>query len=650
MDAAGQSHANGFSRPGARPDPVSLDVVRVALDRILASSTLRHTDRLRRFLRFVVERTLDGHGDGLKEYVLGVEVFDRPQSFDPRVDPVVRVEARRLRFKLRDYYEGEGRGDPVVIDLPKGSYVPAFRPRPPAVDPAAQPAAAPARTEGALPFSSVRRVFSRPMAMMGTAALLVLAAVGVYVTMTSGFWRTVDVPTVAVLPFESISADADNEHFCFGMVEELTTALAQVEGLRVVARTSASQFTRGMDVTQIGRRLQANLLVEGSVRKAGDRLRVTAQLVDAVGGAHLWARTFERQVRDAFATQDEIAKAITTALQLRVASPTGARASRRGPADPDAYTLYLKGQYFRHRPTRDDLGRAVDYFSQAVSRDPGYAAAHAGLAAAYAALAYGEVAPPEREIALARAEGQRALEFDAEHAETHATLAWLAFFYDWDWAVAARGFTRALELNPNLAEAHHRYAILLLAEGRFDDALEECRQALELDPLSARISANRALILLCARRYDEAIRQSRLALELVQQNNLAHGYIGSSYAMQGQYEKAYAAYANALVALPGDPDAAASLARAYALDGHRQKARDLITDLERPDRLLPASRYELAFAYAGLGDRDRVFALLDEARARHETELAFLAVDPLFDGVRSDPRYGAFLDTLGFRR
>ncbi|MBE3133864.1 MAG: tetratricopeptide repeat protein, partial [Acidobacteria bacterium] len=594
--------ANGRGRAGARPEPVLPDAIREALDRVLGSTALRHTDRLKRFLRFVVERTLDGRGSELKEYVVGVEVFERPASFDPRADPVVRVEARRLRFKLHDYYESEGGGDPVVIDLPKGSYVPAFRVRPSPGGLAtgtATAVAAGSATAGSGPVS--RRRFARRTVLIAlSAAVFALGGVAVYLAVTAGARRAAAVPTIAVLPFENVSADPDNEHFCFGMVEELTTALAQVEGVRVVARTSSSQFRVGKDVTEIGRQLHANLIVEGSVRKSGDRLRVTAQLINAVDGSHVWAHTFERTVRDVFATQDEISLAITEALKRRVVVPGAARASRRSPRDPDAYTLFLKGQYFRNRLTPDDVHRGIDYLSQAIARDPGFAPAHAELAAAYSSLAFNEAAPPEREMALAKAEARKALALDSTRAEAHALLAWIAFFYDWNWPEAARGFARALELNPNLAEAYHRYAILLMAERRFDDALELSRKALDLDPLSPRISANRGLILFCARRYDEAIRQARQALELAPQYALAHIYIGSSHAMQGRYGQAFQAYRAALAASPGDPDATASLARAYALDGQREQALALIRDLEDPARPAPASRYQLAFAHAAL--------------------------------------------------
>ena len=308
---------------------------------MLASGTFRHADRLSRFLRFVVEHTVGGHGGELKEYLIGVEVFDRPASFDPRIDSVVRVEARRLRTKLRDYYDSEGHDDAVVIELPKGSYVPAFshcRGPPHLAAPVASKSVG-----GRTPRS--RGNSSRPPCCSARGRHRRGGSVGLSRALRSA------LSTIAVLPFDSLSPAQDDAFFCDGLLDEVTTALAKVEGLRVVARNSASQFRRGQDVSAMGRQLKARAVLEGSVRREGTRLRVTAQLIDTSNGYHLWSETFERDVGDVFAVQDDISHAIATAVSAKpggrgLASAAGVRLRRSsgaicaGPVRPASSAIW----------------------------------------------------------------------------------------------------------------------------------------------------------------------------------------------------------------------------------------------------------------------------------------------------------------------
>ncbi|MDO8834169.1 MAG: tetratricopeptide repeat protein [Vicinamibacterales bacterium] len=637
--------------------------IHAQLERLLASAPLRGSERLRRFLRLVVTDTLAGRGDRLKEYVLGVEALDRPSSFDPRADPVVRVEARRLRAKLADYYDGDGRGEPIVIDLPKGSYVATFHRRAPA-SAVAMPPTPPDPTAagiGAGTADGTSASLAPPVAVGGVGGVAgwrryarpaLLAAVAL-VLMAAAYWRAVPgvrpppaSPTIAILPFTNASTDHANEFFCFGLVEDLTTALAQMPGLRVVARTSAMQFTRAQDVREIGRRLHADYVVEGSVRKEGDRLRITAQLIGAGDGAHVWAAAYDRPVSDLLTTQAEIARAIASALGSRV-FPADA-AWQLMALDAETQELLAKGRYFLGVVGKHGPEQALGYLKQAIERAPGFAPVHAAAAAAYAKIALARTAPRAEEIAMAKAAAQRALELDPSLADAHALLAWIAFFYDWNWTDAERGFERALAINPSSALARHRYSLLLMSAGRFDEALAMSRQAVELDPLSPLVASNRAMIFLCARRFDEALTQAHTALELEPAGFLTHIYAGSSHAMVGRLDDAIAAYQRALAAAPGDPDAAASLARALALLGRRAEAEALLADLRNPARSEPASSYQLAFLLAALGDDDAALAALHVSRQRHETELVYLAVDPLFDQLRSDPRFEPFLGSLGF--
>jgi TolB-like protein/Tfp pilus assembly protein PilF len=648
-------------RRGQAPDagPPTPGEVRAALEAVLACTPLKGSERLRRFLQLVVEETLSGRGDRLKEYVIGVEALERPASFDPRTDPVVRVEAMRLRAKLADYYRAEGANDPVIIDLPKGSYVASFNRRPGEFLAASRPdevGRAPAPDAGVAPADSPSGgplrigpplARHRPRAWwVGLAIGLTVVLIAVAASLFIGRQRlhSPAEPTIAVLPFANASVDRDNDYFCFGLVEDLTTALAQTRGLRVIARTSSMQFTRNVDVREIGRRLKADFIVEGSVRKVAGRLRISAQLIDAGDGAHVWAQVYDRDVRDLLATQTEIARAISGALGPRmVATPAAAVA----PLDPDAQELFLKGQYFLNTIERGAPEKALGYLQEAVRRAPGYAPAHAALAAAYAKITLDRPEPRPEEISQAKASARRALELDENQADAHALLAWMAFFHDWNWPEAERGFRRALEVNPNSAVAYHRYSVLLMAERRFDEALTLSRKALDLDPLSALSASNRTLIFLCARRFDEAIAQARDAIELAPNAYATQILLGSSYAEKGMVAEAVAAYRAALAAAPGDTDAAASLGWTLARAGRRDEALTILADLENPARAIRPSHYQRAFLQAALGRADAAFASLDAARARHETELLYLNVDPLFDGLRADPRFKTFLDDLG---
>lgn len=643
-------------RPEGAPgtgEPSASDVM-AALEGVLAGAPLRGSERLRRFLRFVVEETLAGQGDRLKEYVLGVELLERPASFDPRTDPIVRVEARRLRAKLADYYGTEGRDDAVLIDLPKGGYVAAFSRRAAPIQAVAPDRAADPESEVASPSSAPATVvpamapanssIRSAITVFAILAAVTTVAVAGYIGLARLRPGPPEQPMVAVLPFANASADQANEYFCFGLVEDLTTALAQTPGLRVVARTSAMQFTGGHDVREIGRRLHVDYVVEGSVRKVGDGLRITTQIINASTGSHVWANAYDRGAHDLLATQTEIAREVAAALGRRIATPAPPPPFE---LDAESQELFLKGKYFIGVVGKQAPEKGLDYLKQVIARAPTYAPAHASAAAAYAKITLDRPAPLPEEIALAKAEARRALEIDSTLADAHALLAWMAFFYDWNWPEAERGFKRALAINPNSATARHRYSLLLMSTRRFDEALAMSRQAIELDPLSAVVASNRAMILLCARRFDEAIAQAGAALELAPGGYTTHVYVGSSYAQKGMLAQAITAYRAALAAAPGDPDAAASLGRALAMAGRRDEALAILADLQQPARPDPGSRYQLAFLLAALGNRDAAFAALEDARTRHETELVFLNVDPLFDQLRRDSRFVGFLDRLG---
>jgi serine/threonine-protein kinase len=637
---------------GAAPEPD----VRAALEPVLASRAFSTSDRLRRFLRFVVEETLAGRADGLKEYTVATEVCDRPADFDPRVDPVVRVEARRLRARLIDYYRTEGVRDRVVFQLPKGGYVPVVEIRPAQegvdishadVDAPARATADAADTQNAAPPPATSRSAPR-QALLAAAAigLACLAFVWIWTARREGAAST---NGVAVLPFQNVGADADDEHFCFGLVEDLTAVLTQVPGLRVVARTSSEQFKGGHAPGEVSRRLRVRYLVEGSVRREGRRLRVAARLVDATDGSHVWASTYDRDLEGVFAVQDELARAIGSALVPRLGLRADALKPRRGPASPVAYGLFLKGQFlFRTQPGAH--GEALAYLEDAIAKDPTYAPAHLEAAAVHAMAALDGISPPPAEVALSRQGVERALALDPELADAVALQAWLRFFNDWDWPGAEQLFQRALALNNASSTAHHRYALLLMTDGRYDAAIAHVRQARDLDPLSYRLGTAAAVIHFCARRYPEAERLARDAVALAPGFYLAHLILGSTLTAQHRFDAAIAAYEHALKVLPNEPDALASLGRTLALAGRVADARAILARLDAPDVATPPSRYELAFLRGALGDRDGAFAELHTSIDRHENELVYLAADPLFDPLRDDPRWEEVVRRVGVPR
>ena len=370
---------------------VTADQIRAELKRILSSPEFSRSPQLQRFLSFLVNETLSGRCDRLKEYTVGVEVFARPASYDPRLDSLVRVEAKRLRDLLAQYYENTGRSDLVLIELHKGSYIPEFKPR---KDSPAIPASSP----------SLSRLHRR--LMIGTLALL-LAVFG-YGAFLVRSHSTPPNRTVAVLPFENLSSDPENEYLCFGLMDEITTDLAKHRNLRVIARTSAARFKQGDNVATIARQLKADAVMEGSVSKWGDRVRITVQLINASDSVHIWAETYERSGPDSLAIQNEISRAIAQAAVHNLVPDGQSQVETRAySSDPEANRLYWKGEYF-HSPIgkkawKENLDKSAEYLEQAVGRDPQFAVAYSALSDVHATLAYESGGGPATATHMARA-------------------------------------------------------------------------------------------------------------------------------------------------------------------------------------------------------------------------------------------------------
>jgi len=541
---------------------------------------------------------MEGRAGELKEYFLGVEVFDRKPAYDPRVDPIVRVEARRLRAKLKAYYESDGHGDPIVIEFVKGSYAPQIRQR--AAAPRAEPQA--------------------------TAAAVV---------------------ATAVLPFVNLSPNPEHEYFSDGLTEELIHALTRLPGMRVVAWNTAARL-RGwqQDILAIKRQLDVATVLTGSVRIAGASLRVRAQLIDTETGVYLWSETFDRQMQDVFAIQEEIACAIVRTLRVQLVG------TREIPIAPrrttvSSYDWYLKGRYLWHRRTPEHLAQSVQCFDNALAADENSALAHAGLADAYSLLVDYGLMPPAEGMPRARAAAERAIALDPGLAEPHASLAIIRALYEWQWEDAERLYRRAIALNPGYATAHHwlgcdHYALL----GRFDEASAEIDIAIRLDPLSSIIHEGRAYIFLLRRDYRAAIAQCR---EIVSADPTFYkGYtsMGRAYALLGDYREALALLEKGR-SLAGDlPSILGATGQVCALAGDERRARDLLAELER----LSATRYVPSTCFAvvclGLGDKLKALEWLERGCSLRESPLTALKVHPVYDPLRGEPRFRELLRRL----
>lgn len=599
-------------------DAIPPDQIRAELDKILASPGFAGAGRLGPFLRYVVDQTLAGEVAGLKEAVLGVEVFQRQADYDPRIDPIVRVEARRLRSRLAEYYDGPGRGDAVRIDLPKGAYAPVFS------------------TTVATPIPRNWRW------------LWVAAAIGLVLAVAISIWflgprrHPVVAPSIAVLPFVNLSPDPSNEYFSDGLTEELIDSLTKIEGLRVVARSSSFQFKgKPVDVREAGQKLGVGAVVEGSVRKSGDRLRVTAQLISAADGYHLWSQTYERELKDVFAIQAEISRAIVNSLKLKLKTDKGQRYTEH----VEAYNLYLKGRYNLNQYSPGGVSKSIEYFEQALKVDPDYAPAYSTLATVYMLLGYYREIPEQQPWVKSRQAAEKAIQLDPSLAEAHAARGFALAWQDWKWAEAEEELKLALELDPGSADAHGAYAMAyLMPQGRIEQALAELKQALDIDPNSVLTNLGYSYALLIAGQCDRAIAQYRRTLELVPLRPDTWWDLGMAYACKGDSAGAMESFRKAGV-LRGVAEPRAGPIE-LGLAGHSDAGRKLAA--ERGDAYFNRARSIFAvYSLSVIGERDWAFRYLDKAMKERDPELVWLKIDPRLKNLRDDPRVVPYLKQLG---
>ncbi len=457
------------------------------------------------------------------------------------------------------------------------------------------------------------------------------------------------VASIAVLPFANLSAAPEQEYFCDGLAEELLNALTTVSGLRVVARTSAFSLKhQQLDVREIGRRLNAATVLEGSVQRTGNRVRILTQLINTVDGYHLWSERFDREMDDIFTIQDEIAGAILDKLKLKLLPNEKNAVIKRYTDSVDAYHLYLKGRHFwNKRFGPGALEKALEYFQQTIGVDPGHALAYSGVADCCNLLGLWGFRAPHKACASAMAAAEKALGIDNTLAEAHASLAFARLLYAWDWPGAESEFKEALALNEGYGQAHLHYALYLMAMARFDEAVAEGRRAQSLDPLSLGINANVGVILYCAREYKQAVEQLEKTIELDPNFGFAYYYLTSPLIALERYDEALAAAQKSIELTGGMPMAIASLGYLYGRTGERDKAEKVIEDVEALLNEGHATSILLTYIYAGLGERENFFACIDRAYEQHSPFLAWTRVFPEYDGMRSDPRYYELLRRMG---
>ena len=459
-----------------------------------------------------------------------------------------------------------------------------------------------------------------------------------------------DVPSIAVLPFVNMSADPEQEYFCDGLAEELIDALARLDRLRVVARTSAFRFKGDApDLREVGEKLNVQTVVEGSVRKAGSRLRINAQLINTGDGYHLWSERYDRDMDDVFAVQDEIAQSVVEKLKVELLGEQDAPVIKRSTDNVEAYNLYLKGRYYLNKRTEDTLNKGISLFEEAIAQDPGYAGAYAGLADGLTLLGpAGYGAAHVDALAGARAAALKAVELDDQLAEAHEALGFLRFRLDWNWRDAENELRRAIELNSGSASAHHRLALSLIVQERSDEAVAAISRAVELDPLALVYSTAKGRILSFARRYDEAFVQFRQTLELDPNFAQVHFDLGMAYAQLRRFDDAIAEFEKGLMLSGRRVLMVSVLGNVYGAAGRKSDAHAVLAELRDLARQQEVPAIYFAFVHTALGDADQAIEELQRAYEERAGLMVYLKVEPIFDPLRADPRFQALLQRMNF--
>lgn len=589
------------NRVAARATPRDTGrTVRQQLDRMLASPTFQQVDRLKRFLSFIVTETIAGRGDQLKEYVVGVQVFGKEETFDPRTDPIVRVQARRLRARLARYYRSEGQTDETVIDLPKGGYLPVFK-----------------RREGG---GTVRRFVSAGLTGRNT---------------------------VAVMPFDDHSPNAALGYVCKGVRQELIHGLTRVAALHVIAWDTAGLMPDGGG-SEAASAPAAAMIVTGSVQGSGESLRVTAQLVDAPSGRYCWSESIDGEVGDLFGLQRNVAETVIARLRPELLESVATPATSKPRENLAAHNLYLQGRYHLSQRTEEGLLKAADFFEKAIVEDAHNALAHSGLADTYGLLAHYGVRGPADVWDKAASSASTAVMLDGQSAEAHTSLAHVKSTQDWDWHGAEREFQRALSLDPRYPTAHHWYAMsCLVPMARLDEARDQMQLAQSLDPVAAIIARDLTMVHYYRRDFEAALDQCDHTIELNPHFSPAYWVLGLIQEQRKDFDESAAAFQRAVHLSPHSPRMHGALGRTFALSGKRKMALGILRKLRELAKRRYVSPFEFASIHLALGQVELGLRWLAQACSDRAFELTALKVDPRFDVLKGDSRLACLAHEVG---
>ena len=511
----------------------------------------------------------------------------------------------------------------------------------------------PAETVTPQVVASVRRsLFRRPVLVVIGVVVLVLALAGVVNWTRRPAPPRFNISSVMVLPLQNLSGDASQEYFADGMTDALIGDLARINGLRVISRTSSMHYKgKTKPLPEIASELKVDGVVEGTVQRSGDRVLVRAQLIHAPSDTHLWVQTYERDVKDVLVMQSEIAQAIAREVQAKTSSSDPRSATAQRPVRPKAFDEYLQGRYlFWNKRTEENLQKAIEHFQNAIKEDPGYALPYAGLADCYSALGTVQVAsmPPLEARRHAEEAAKQALALDGSLPEAHTSLGYVNLF-NWKWDAADQSFKRALELNPNYANAHNLYASSLMMKGLIKESIAASTRARELDPFSLSISVQRGFLLENARRYDEAIEQLRSVIAMDPNHYQAYWTLGHTYAASGRFAEAIAASEKAVALSDRVPGALGILGLVYGLAGRKDDATKVLNELLELNKQRYVTPASLVNVYIGLGDKEQAFFWLEKAYEERSNYVAYLNVFPIADPLRSDPRFTNLVQRVGLR-
>jgi len=643
--------------------PEQIGLVRHHVKEVLASRAFAGSKRTQDFLQLIVGHALQGEFDSLRERMIGAEMFGRPVGYDTGSDSVVRVRASEVRKKLAKYYLESTEKPAVRIELPSGSYVPRFRFESPKKTALSPTEVVPSTSVGQTILQGKERSGERPVANVADAprrfmrklrrrwrvlagvafAFILIAAVGY-----TGFrkWYTDSharpgIRSIAILPLENLSGAPTQEYFADGMTEELINDLGQVSTLRVISLTSSMSY-KGTKKTlpEIARELAVDAVVEGGVLREGDQVRISAQLIDAKTDRPIWAHTYVRDLSSVLAWQGEVAQAIAEEISIKVTPQEQARLARSRPTDPEAQDLYMRGLLLR---AVDDCQNALGYFNRAIEKNPSYAQAHSAMASCYGRLGESGRMPYQEAFARQRSEAIKAIELDDSLSEAHAELANTAMTLEWDWPTAAAEFRRSLELNPNSATSHEKYAFYLVRTGQLREALAEMERSVDLDPVSGSTFHAEGFIYYFSRQYDRALAVTRTVRDLNVSLPDWNFLIGNIDVEKGMYAESISSF---LKSEPG-PYSLGHLGNAYARAGQAGAARKTIAQLKEYVRRDGVGKYEIALVYSGLGEKQDAFEWLEEAYKAHDVGLVYLKIDPCLDPLRADPRFDDLLRRVG---